>query len=546
MSAAARLCVILLIAILAGEAASQDADRYTCPMHPHYISSEPGSCPICGMDLVAFAAKVAAPWGGVAVAPEMIQTMGIRTAPAEQVSFGRTVRAFGEVAPSTRRESVAASRVEGWIEELAVTAVGDAVESGSLLYRVYSPDLIAAQQDFLAAARSGVSGRLESMARRLQSLGMQDSVIAALLERGRLMESVPVHAEAGGVVADLSVRAGSYVKPGAVLIRIQDYSTVWVNVDIAEKDLPMIGLADEAQIMVPAAGDALISGTVNYVYPTVDSRTRTGKVRIVADNRAGLLRPGAFADVTFTIDDRPRLSVPSEAVLRDSRGGHVIMALGDGRFAPRTVQTGVTAVGRTEVLGGLADGERVVVSGQFLLDSEASLRESFAKFSGDFGPDTPLSELPIDADALAEIDHLVDAALYLHEALVDGYRIDRYFLDPALQLGEAAKARFAGSLLVPIIEEAQAALRAAQADDGVAAQEAALAQLTAALEPWLLGGAPIRYRDLGLVLFAESESGRLWVQEGPSAANPYGSAAAMAVPWPDPMASQEILHPITQ
>ena len=366
---------------------------------------------------------------------------------------------------------------------------------------------------------------------------MQRSAIAELRSDQAVMERMPVYAEAGGVVQSLEARNGTYVKPGNPVLRLQSYADVWVVASVSEQDLPEISSGLTVELQFPSAPGALRDGKVDYVYPTIDPNTRTSRVRIIVSNEDGALRPGAFADVRFNVKPGEKLSVPSEAILRDGRGSHVIASLGEGRFAARQVMTGVSSGGRTEILSGLEPGERVVVSGQFMLDSEANLREGFAKFSSPtFGPDTPLSTLPLDAEALALFDHFVDAALYFHEALRDRYDIDPYFLDPAIKAGETLKARFPETKLVPIIDGAQTALTAAKdAKSGDALKEK-LAALMTALEPWLMNGAPAHYRDLGLGLYREGGSNRLWIEEGNAALNPYSAAEAALVEWPDPMA----------
>lgn len=537
--------VLVVTVLFASPAFAQEAAQYTCPMHPHYISTDPdGTCPICGMDLVPVEQDPQAITGSgtaIAVAPEMIQTMGVRTAEVEIADFGRMVRAFGNVEPNTRREAVSASRLEGWIEDLAVTAEGDSVRPGQLLYRIYSPDLIAAQRDFLTALDIGNETRIRASEQRLRSLGMQRTAIAALRRERNLIERIPVYAEAGGVVQSLEARDGAYVKPGDAVLRLQSYADVWVKAHIAEEDAALVSSGAPVELSFPSAPDAPREGRIDYVYPTIDPTTRTLEVRIVVDNEAGYLRPGAFADVAFAVDSGEKLSIPSEAVLRSSMGGHVILALGDGRFAPRSVETGVSAAGRTEILVGLERGERVVVSGQFLLDSEVNLREGLARMTAPVvGPDTPLSDLPVDSTALSMIDHLVDAGLYLHEALTDRYRIDPYFLDPAIVAGDTLKQRFADTKLIPIVDEAQAALAAAKDAGSGAPLAAQLADLMAALEPWLLRGAPVHYRDNDLTLYREQDSGHLWLQQSGAPTNPYGDAAAEIVPWPDPMAGMDI------
>ena len=566
---------------------AEETAQYTCPMHPHYISTDAdGSCPICGMDLVpvsgnggnagrgeilyykhpmgqpdtspvpkkdsmgmdyipVYADEVAET--GIVVSPEMIQTMGVRTVPAEVTPFGGTLRAFGTVESNERLENVSVARLEGWIEDLTVRAEGDTVRPGALLYRVYSPDLIAAQNDLIASLTIGNETRIAAVRQRLRSLGMPERAIGRLIETREIMERVPVYAEAGGTVAALEVREGDYIAPGTPVLRLQSYSGVWVMASVPESDLPRLDTGLPVQLEFPSAPEAPGEGVIDYIYPTIDPQTRTARVRIEVDNASGYLRPGAYADISMQLSGGERLSVPTEAILRDSRGAHVIVVLGEGRFAGRAVRTGVSADGRTEIIAGLTEGEAVVASGQFLLDSEVNLREGLAKLQTpsaiSAGPDTPLSELPVDATTLAQIDHFTDMALYFHEALTDGYRIDPSFVDPALALSESLRMRFAYTKLVPIIDEAEAALRAAKAASEGDALAVELTRLMGALEPWLLNGAPVHYREAGLSLFREAGTDRLWLQEGDTPRNPYGDAEATRVDWPDPMAGMAEMQP---
>ena len=517
--------------------------QYTCPMHPHFLSTDAdGSCPICGMDLVPSSS------GGsdsgvteVAVSPEMIQTMGIRTAAVERKQIEESLRLFGTVETNERLENVSVSKFEGWIEDLSVNAEGDVVISGELLYRVYSPDLIAAQKDLLNSLRIGNQKRINSVKQRLRSIGMQNSTINSIAQSGKMVEKVPVYAESGGTVASLLVRQGDYIKPGSEILRLQSYDGVWVIASIAERDLPLIKTGQSVNLQFPSAPNLASEGVVNYIYPTIDTATRTARVRIEVDNTTGDLRPGAYANIDVSLQSDSLLVIPTESVLYSSSGAHVIVSLGEGRFKAKTIEVGVNGAGYTELRDGLEEGELVVSSGHFMLDSEVNLREGFAKLQApgaiDATPETPLQELPVDSTTLAGINHYTDMALYFHEALVDGYEIDIYYVDPALKYGEGLIVQFNNTRLVPIIERASSALVNAKQNPEGEPLALVLAELVEAMEPWLMQGAPIYYRDAGIAFFKDDNSGRAWIQQGDDPSNPYSDGSATQIPWPDPMAA---------
>jgi Cu(I)/Ag(I) efflux system membrane fusion protein len=195
---------------------------------------------------------------------------------------------------------------------------------------------------------------------------------------------VPFHAPADGVLTELSIRNGHYLKAGDEIGRIQDLSIVWVEAAVPEKDAATIKTGDAAKVMFSGAMQPY-NATVDYIYPTINAEARTVKIRLVVENKDGVLKPSAYATVEFSAAVAERVTVPNEAVLRSSTGNHVIVALGDGKFQPRTVETGIVSEGRTEILSGLEEGEEVVTSSQFMIDSESSLRESLQKLTA---PDT--------------------------------------------------------------------------------------------------------------------------------------------------------------
>ncbi|WP_416877275.1 efflux RND transporter periplasmic adaptor subunit [Litorimonas sp.] len=524
------------------EMSTAETGQYTCPMHPHYISSDPdGSCPICGMDLVPVSGG-ASDSGGIAVSPEMIQTMGIRTVKVGTFDLSSSLRAFGTVEPNTRLETMAASRLEGWIDNLTVRAEGDIVRRGERLYYIYAPDLIAAQKDFLASLQIGNERRIESVRQRLKSKGMQQSLIRRVETEKAVIERIPIYSESAGVVTELMVRDGDYIKPGDPIMRLQSYEKIWVVASVPESQLSQISVGQEADLQFESAPEANQSALVDYIYPTIDSKTRTADVRLSVDNSEGVLRPGAYANIVFDSAESAmkseKMAVPTQAILYDSRGAHVIIALGDGRFESREIRVGRTTNGRTEILSGLKSGETVVASGQFMLDSEANLRDGFSKVSGtslDYDPNTPLSDLPINESVLSQIDHIVDTALYFHEAIIDGYEIDPYFLDPTLKLINDLEIRFQESRLSPILKNAEQAISAAQEAKSGQALVNQLASLMTALDPWLTLGVPSHYNSKGLVFYSDMKTGRLWLQEKGLPANPYSNDIANEIAWPDPM-----------
>ena len=335
-----------------------------------------------GMDYIPVYENEDAGEGSAVVVPaETIQTLGVKIANVEEVDFGRTIRTFGAVADNARLLTEITSRVDGWIDELVITAVGDEARKGDLLFRLRSPDLIAAKRDYVTALRSGSPSWAASSATRLKSLGVQDETIAEIKAGRTLDELTPFYAERDGIVSMLNVRKGAFIKSGYLIATIADYGEVWVIASIAEQDLPVIAAGARAAVRFPNAASSDQIATVDYVYPTVDPKTRTGKARIVLDNPDLALRPGAYADVSFQFGSQSRLAVPSEAILRDLSGAHVILAMGEGRFMPMPVKTGLVASGFTEIVEGLNAGDAIVVSGQFLIDSESNLKESLRKLT---------------------------------------------------------------------------------------------------------------------------------------------------------------------
>ncbi len=511
------------------------AVKYTCPMHPHYISDDKGTCPICGMDLVKLdqSDASAGPTSAVArarvtVSPEVMQNMGVRIAPAEKANFGRSIRSYGIVQENERLQTEMTARLEGWVDELKVTAVGDRIKEGDLLFRLYSPELIVTQRDYVAARDRA---RKRNIEQRLKAFGIQPQVIRKLTRTGSVEQNIPFYADRDGTVSELMLNQGTYVKRGMMMLKVQNYTSVWLIVGVAEQDLPYISKGTPTAVSFPSMPDRQISGKVDYIYPTVDPKTRTGRVRLVIDNKDGAIRPGSYADVEFEIGADLRLAVPSEAVLKSDLGEYVIVSLGEGTFEPRMIKAGVRSGRWTEVSKGLTDDEKVVVSGQFLLDSESALRESFRKLER---LQLPFNLIKLDSSQLAMVDHMIDAALYLHEAMIDGYDPDPKLLQPAIEIKKFMWPAFRNTKLAFVMTEAEAAIKSAQKAETESEMRSALSQLVSALKPWMVDGAPGHYAEKKVALFKDEASKRLWLQMKGKPANPYGNGSAAIITWPEP------------
>lgn len=409
--------------------------KYTCPMHPQIISDTEGQCPICGMDMVAighshgevtagavqssterkvlywydpmrpeqhfdkpgkspfmdmqlvpkYSDEVGAIAKGskpvISISTDNIQKMGVRTGKVTKSELGGGLRATGIIIENERTRQELFSQVEGRVDELTYSAIGDKVKKDSLFYTLYSPELLALQNDYLAALNAGYKDLAASARKRMKLLGVDDRVMDTLAKTRKAYDNVPFYIPIDGILGQLQIRKGSYLEVNSRIGQIQDLSTVWVEAAIPEKDLAQIKAGDVAKVIL-SGSNAALEATIDYIYPTVNPETRTGKARLVVKNPDYLLKPSGYATVEFSTTSTERLTVPSSAILRDSSGEHVILSLGGGKFQARDVQTGIIYEGRTEILQGLSEGEDIVMNGQFLIDSESNLQESLGKIGG--------------------------------------------------------------------------------------------------------------------------------------------------------------------
>ncbi len=361
--------------------------QYVCPMHPRIVRGEPGNCPICGMNLVQKRINaVTAGRPAVAVSGEIIQSMGVRTAKVERGTLWKSIRTVGRVDYDETRLAHVHPRANGWIEQLQVRAVGDRVREGEILGQLYSPDILSAQVDFLIALRQygkhANHVKVDKARNLLRLLDVPEYVIKQIENKDETRNTVPVIAPMRGVVTDLGIREGMYVSPQSTMVTIADLDRVWVMVDVFENQLDWLMPGLSAEIRVPALPGKVWDGELDYIYPELDSRTRTLKVRLSFPNPDTLLRPNMFTEVViYGGAKKNTLTMPREALIVTGEREIAVKALGKGRFQPMDVVTGMQHSGKVEILAGLEEGDEVVVSGQFLIDSESSLQASFLRMS---------------------------------------------------------------------------------------------------------------------------------------------------------------------
>lgn len=275
------------------------------------------------------------------------------------------------------------------METLNLRAEGDPVKKGQVLGRLYSPEILNAQVDFLIALnQSAGQVRIQKARNRLRLLGVTEGTISRIEKRGEPLNTIPLTAPGEGVVTKLGMREGMFVKPDMEIVTIADLRRVWVLVDVYEHQIDWLDEGQSAEIRVPAYPGRVWEGTVEYIYPELDPKSRTLRVRLAFDNPEGLLKANMFADVAiYGGPKREVLAIPGEAVIETGRRSSVVLALGDGRFQPVDVVTGMRGNGMVEILNGLDAGDEVVISGQFLIDSESSLQASFLRM-GESAEDT--------------------------------------------------------------------------------------------------------------------------------------------------------------
>lgn len=370
--------------------AAGDISHYTCSMHPSVRASAPGRCPICGMDLVPVLRQQAAS-AMVVVDEARRQSLGVRTAAVARRSEERVLRAVGTVTFDESRQTEVTVKVPGYIERLYVERTGDRVAKGAPLLELYSPELVAAQQEYRLALASQGAARastvpdradylVEAARARLKLWDLSEAELDALAAGGEPRRTVRVLAPASGYVVEKMIVEGAAVEPGMRLFRLAALDRVWVEAQVAESDLTAVAVGMTASITLPNTPIRPFEGRVSFVYPYLDGATRTGRVRIELANPRLELKPEMFANVELRVAGREVLAVPAEAVLHAGERDFVFVDLGQGRLQPRRVELGATFGESVEVRSGIEEGEIIVTSGNFLIAAESRLQQALEQW----------------------------------------------------------------------------------------------------------------------------------------------------------------------
>lgn len=380
-----------------GDGAKPTGERtikyWVAPMDPSYIRDEPGKSPM-GMDLVPVYEDEAVSGSVITIDPATQQNMGVRTARVSLKNLHRTIRTVGVVGYEEPQQYSVNIKTNGWIERLHVNETGAFVKKGQPLLEIYSPELVAAQEEFLLALRNktalqeskipeiseGAGRLLESSRKRLLFWDISAKQIAKLERSGKALKTLVLYAPYDGVITQKNATEGMYAKAGMELFKISDISSVWVYADIYEYELPWVKVGQTARIQLPYQREPL-SGKISTIYPYVETKTRTVKVRIDLKNPSFELKPDMYVSVRLEAQSvNDILAIPVEAVLNSGDKQTVFVALGEGKFEPRQIKLGIQGEeGYVQVVQGLLENESVVTSAQFMLDSESTLREAIQK-----------------------------------------------------------------------------------------------------------------------------------------------------------------------
>ncbi len=544
-----------------GQAPSDEADAedsselqyYTCGMHPQVFEPTPGDCPICHMDLTPIDPEKFE--SEIAIDPVVVQNMGVRIAPIVTGPLTRRIRTVGTIDYNEREVRDVNIKVSGWIETLHVDFVGARVKAGEPLFELYSPQLFAAQEEYLLAWRNRDTTPdsrtlLEAARTRLEYFDITDQQIEQLQQAGTPSKTMTIESPHTGVVIAKHANEGMKVDPGMQVFRIADLSKVWVLVTLYEYQLPYVEEGMKATMSLPYIPGQTFEGEVIYVYPYLETRTREVQVRLEFDNLNNTLKPGMFANVTLenTLASEKTLA-PRSAVIDTGERRVAFVSLGEGKFEPRDVRLGVqTGDGKVEVISGLKPGEMVVTSGQFLIDSESKMREALAKMiTGNLAAE---QEVAVEVAGTASIDALPDDVAATLNATLEQYLAIGHTLASDTTQGVADPAQKLATALDQLVKTEvpadphlwhthQDAIATARSNafklmdtDDLPEARLQFAKVSTSLETLLLAtGVPPSFQRQVQVLhcpmYRSGQGGTIWLQAAGDVRNPYFGASML-------------------
>jgi Cu(I)/Ag(I) efflux system membrane fusion protein/cobalt-zinc-cadmium efflux system membrane fusion protein len=418
-------------------------------MDPNEIYDAPGKSKM-GMDLVPVYEDEAAGSGIVTIDPVVQQNMNIKTEVVKRKSLSNEVTTNGVLETDETSEYIATTRVNGWIEKLYINYTGQKVRKGDKLMDIYSPELVAAQQELITALSYDQSVKktrfeeisksgeelVQNAVRKLQLFNVSDAEIERVKSTGQVKTFLTLYAKTSGTVLSKNVREGEKITPGTELFRIADLTKLWLLADIYEYELSKVQIGSKAKIRFNFLPGVVYNGSVSFIYPTLDPISRTAKIRIVIDNNSAKLKPAMFANITISgeeLDNKP--VIPENSVLRSGTSDIVILSLSDGKFKPQEVNLGSYADGYYQVLSGLSEGNKIVTSAQFLIDSESNLKAAINQFQTKKQSPSKMNEsknekkevekLEMQDKSGTRIEEHDHSASIVHEGVIDVEAIDK-------------------------------------------------------------------------------------------------------------------------
>ncbi|MCY4657476.1 MAG: efflux RND transporter periplasmic adaptor subunit [Gammaproteobacteria bacterium] len=354
---------------------------WVAPMDPNFRRDKPGKSPM-GMDLVpVYAGEGPTEEDLVSIDPTVVQNLGVRSETVQKGVLNRTIRTVGYVEYDENALHHIHTRVDGWIDKLFVKSEGDPIEEGQVLFELYSPTLVNAQQEYLMAKEQRNLTLKEASADRLSALGMTAAEVATLDETESVNQRIRIFARSDGVIGMLGVREGEFVTPSKHALSIAELDRVWIVAEVLERQSGLVELGQVVQFELDSMPGKKWNGEVEYIYPELDAKTRSLKVRVSFNSGGEVLRPNMFANVFISVrGEEEVIHIPKNALIRGGLADRVVLELGDGKFRSVPVATGMETETRIEVTRGLEVGQRVVISGQFLIDSESNIEEALARF----------------------------------------------------------------------------------------------------------------------------------------------------------------------